>query len=94
MLPGMSKALKDIDLDDDSFKPIEAIIKSMTAAERDTPEIINGSRKKRIADGSGTTVQEVNNLIKQFGDMRKMMKTMNKMGPGKMKMPNMNMFGR
>lgn len=94
MLPGMSKALKDIDLDDDSFKPIEAIIKSMTPAERDTPEIINGSRKKRIADGSGTTVQEVNNLIKQFGDMRKMMKTMNKMGPGKMKMPNMNMFGR
>lgn len=94
MLPGMGKALKDIDLDDDSFKPIEAIIKSMTPAERDTPEIINGSRKKRIADGSGTTVQEVNNLIKQFGDMRKMMKTMNKMGPGKMKMPNMNMFGR
>ncbi len=94
MLPGMGKALKDIDLDDDSFKPIEAIIKSMTPAERNTPEIINGSRKKRIADGSGTTVQDVNNLIKQFGDMRKMMKTMNKMGPGKMKMPNMNMFGR
>ena len=94
MLPGMGKALKDIDLDDDSFKPIEAIIKSMTPAERNTPEIINGSRKKRIADGSGTTVQDVNNLIKQFGDMRKMMKTMNKMGPGKMKMPNMNMFGK
>lgn len=94
MLPGMGKALKDIDVDDDSFKPIEAIIKSMTPAERNTPEIINGSRKKRIADGSGTTVQDVNNLIKQFGDMRKMMKTMNKMGPGKMKMPNMNMFGR
>jgi len=94
MLPGMGKALKDIDLDDDSFKPIEAIIKSMTPAERNTPEIINGSRKKRIADGSGTTVQDVNNLIKQFGDMRKMMKTMNKMGPGKMKLPNMNMLGR
>ena len=94
MLPGMNKALKDIDLDDDSFKPIEAIIRSMTIEERNAPEIINGSRRKRIAEGSGTSVQEVNNLIKQFGDMRKMMKTMNKMGAGKMKLPNMNMFGR
>lgn len=95
MLPGMNKALKDIDLDDDSFKPIEAIIRSMTLEERNAPEIINGSRRKRIADGSGTSVQEVNNLIKQFGDMRKMMKTMNKMGgAGKMRLPNMNAFGR
>ena len=94
MLPGMGKVLKDVDIDDDSFKPIEAIIKSMTIEERNSPDIINGSRRKRIADGSGTSVQEVNNLIKQFGDMRKMMKTMNKMGPGKMKLPNMNMFGR
>lgn len=95
MLPGMSKMMKDIDIDDDSFKPIEAIIRSMTIEERNNPEILNGSRRKRIADGSGTSVQEVNNLIKQFGDMRKMMKTMNKMsGSGKMRIPNMNMFRR
>ncbi len=86
MLPGMNKMMKDIDIDDDSFKPIEAIIRSMTIEERNNPEILNGSRRKRIADGSGTSVQEVNNLIKQFGDMRKMMKTMNKMsGSGKMR---------
>ena len=95
MLPGMSKMMKDIDIDDDSFKPIEAIIRSMTIEERNAPEILNGSRRKRIAEGSGTSVQEVNNLIKQFGDMRKMMKTMNKMsGSGKMRLPNMNMFKR
>ncbi len=95
MLPGMNKMMKDIDIDDDSFKPIEAIIRSMTIEERNNPEILNGSRRKRIADGSGTSVQEVNNLIKQFGDMRKMMKTMNKMsGSGKMRLPNMNMFRR
>ena len=80
MIPGMGKALKDVDLDNESFRSIEAIIKSMTPDERTTPEIINGSRKKRIADGSGTSVQEVNNLLKQFNDMRKMMKTVNKMG--------------
>ncbi|MCB0497370.1 MAG: signal recognition particle protein [Cyclobacteriaceae bacterium] len=80
MIPGMGKAMKDVDLDDDSFKPVEAIIRSMTPVERENPNIINGSRRKRIANGSGTSVQEVNNLLKQFGDMRKMMKTMNKMG--------------
>ena len=80
MIPGMGKAVKDVDLDDESFKPVEAIIRSMTPKERTRPEIINGSRKKRIAKGSGTSVPEVNNLLKQFGDMRKMMKTMNKMG--------------
>ncbi len=80
MIPGMGKALKDVDLDNESFKPIEAIIKSMTQQEKSSPEIINGSRKKRIADGSGTSVQEVNNLLRQFNDMRKMMKTVNKMG--------------
>ncbi|MCB0505789.1 MAG: signal recognition particle protein [Cyclobacteriaceae bacterium] len=80
MIPGMGKAMKDVDLDDDSFKPVEAIIRSMTPTERVNPDIINGSRRKRIAGGSGTSVQEVNNLLKQFGDMRKMMKTMNKMG--------------
>ncbi len=94
MIPGMGKALKDIDVDDDSFKPIEAIIKSMTKKERETPDIINGSRRKRIAAGSGTSVQQVNNLIKQFGDMRKMMKTMNKMGGGKKGLAALNPFGR
>ena len=80
MIPGMGKALKGVDLDDDSFKPIEAIIKSMTKDERANPEVLNGSRRKRIAEGSGTSIQQVNNLMKQFGDMRKMMKAMNKMG--------------
>ena len=74
MIPGVGKAVKDIDIDNNSFKGIEAIIKSMTAHERTDPSILNGSRKKRIADGSGTNIQEVNKLIKQFEDMRKMMK--------------------
>lgn len=94
MIPGMGKALKNIDVDDDSFKPIEAIIRSMTPDERDNPDIINGSRRKRIANGSGTSIQEVNNLLKQFGDMRKLMKTMNKMGGGRKGLANMNMFGK
>ena len=76
MLPGMGKALKDVDIDDDAFKHIEAIIHSMTLEERENPEVLNGSRKKRIATGSGTSVQEVNRLIKQFDDTRKMMKMM------------------
>ncbi len=80
MIPGVGKAIKDIDIDDDSFRPIEAIIKSMTKQERANPDLLNGSRRKRIADGSGTSIQQVNNLLKQFGEMRKMMKTMNKMG--------------
>jgi signal recognition particle subunit SRP54 len=79
MIPGMGKAIKDVDIDDDSFKPIEAIIHSMTPYERSHPEALNGSRKKRIAQGSGTSIQEVNNLMKQFSGMRKMMRTMNKM---------------
>jgi len=79
MIPGMGSAMKDLDVDNDSFKPIEAIIQSMTKKERETPGIIDGSRKKRIANGSGTSVQEVNNLIKQFDEMRKMMKKMNTM---------------
>ena len=83
MIPGMGKALKDVDIDDDSLKPIEAIIKSMTPQERSNPDIINGSRRQRIANGSGTSVQEVNQLLKQFQQMRKMMKTMNKMGGAK-----------
>jgi signal recognition particle subunit SRP54 len=76
MIPGVGKALKNIDIDDDAFKGIEAIIHSMTPAERDEPAIINGSRRKRIASGSGTTIQEVNRLIKQFEETRKMMKMM------------------
>lgn len=83
MIPGMGKAIKDVDIDDDTLKPIEAIIKSMTPKERENPDVINGSRRTRIAKGSGTSVQEVNQLLKQFQQMRKMMKTMNKMGGAK-----------
>lgn len=74
MIPGMSKAVKDMDFDNDSFKGIEAIIGSMSPEERDNPSVINGSRRKRIATGSGTSITEVNRLIKQFDDTRKMMK--------------------
>ena len=76
MIPGMGKALKGVDIDDDAFKGIEAMIKSMTLEERSNPKILNGSRRKRIANGSGTSIQEVNQLIKQFGQMGKMMKMM------------------
>ncbi|HLV52983.1 MAG TPA: hypothetical protein VKY29_03110 [Cryomorphaceae bacterium] len=76
MIPGMGKAIKNLDIDDDAFKSIEAMIHSMTPAEREDHRIINGSRRKRIAMGSGTTVQEVNNLIKQFDETRKMMQMM------------------
>ncbi|MBO5805061.1 MAG: signal recognition particle protein [Bacteroidales bacterium] len=75
MIPGMAKAIKDVDIDNNSFKSIEAIILSMTLEERDNPQIINGSRRRRIALGSGTTVVEVNRLLKQFEDTRKIMKT-------------------
>lgn len=74
MIPGVGKALKDIDIDDNAFKSIEAIIYSMTPAEREDPAILNGTRRKRIANGSGTDIQEVNRLIKQFDETRKMMK--------------------
>jgi len=74
MIPGMGKALKDIDMDNSSFKSIEAIIQSMTVEEKDNPAILNGSRRKRIAAGSGTSIAEVNRLIKQFEDTRKVMK--------------------
>jgi len=76
MIPGMGKAMKNLDLDDDAFKGIEAIIHSMTIEERNNPVILNGSRRKRIALGSGTSVQEVNQLVKQFDETRKMMKLM------------------
>ena len=75
MIPGVGKAIKDIDMDNDSFKGIEAIILSMTPYEREHPECLNGSRRKRIADGSGTSLPEVNKLLKQFEGTRKMMKT-------------------
>ncbi len=76
MIPGMNKAVKDVDIDDDAFKGIEAIISSMTPKERENPSIINGSRRRRIAKGSGTTIADVNKLMKQFNDMVKMMKMM------------------
>ena len=84
MIPGAGKALKDVDIDDDAFKGIEAIIHSMTPKERTEPAIINGSRKKRIASGSGTSVQQVNQLLKQFDQMSKMMKMMQGGGGRKM----------
>jgi len=76
MVPGMGKALKDVDIDDDAFKGLEAIIQSMTPQERKTPSLINGSRRQRIAAGSGSSIQEVNSLLKQFHSSSKMMKMM------------------
>ena len=90
MIPGVGKAIKDVDIDNNAFKSIEAIIQSMTKKEREQPDLINGNRKKRIADGSGTTIQDVNKLIKQFDDMRKMMKMMQN---GNMKNMMRNMQG-
>ncbi len=96
MIPGVGKAIKDVDIDDDAFKSIEAIIHSMTPKERANPQILNQSRRMRIARGSGTTVQEVNRLIKQFDQMRKMMQMVTNtskmnmmMNAMKGKMPNM-----
>jgi signal recognition particle subunit SRP54 len=74
MIPGVGKALKDVEIDNDAFKGIEAIISSMTPYERQNPEVINASRRQRIAKGSGTTLMEVNRLLKQFEESRKMMK--------------------
>lgn len=79
-IPGMDKAMKNINIDDNSFNKVEAIILSMTKQERNNPKVLNGSRRKRIADGSGTTVMDVNRLIKQFDDMQKMMKTFSRGG--------------
>ena len=80
MIPGVSKAIKNLDIDDNAFKGIEAIISSMTPAERSNPVLLNGSRRKRIAEGSGTTVMEVNRLLKQFDETRKIMKMVAKGG--------------
>ena len=84
MIPGVGKAIKDVDIDDNAFKSIEAIISSMTPKERTHPEIINQSRRTRIAKGSGTTIQDVNRLLKQFDQMRKMMKIVTGMNNSKM----------
>jgi signal recognition particle subunit SRP54 len=89
MIPGVGKAVKDLDISDDAFKGIEAIINSMTPAERKTPDIINGNRRKRIAMGSGTDIQQVNQLLKQFEEMRKMMRSMNKLQGAGRAMPKM-----
>ena len=80
MIPGVGKSIKNLDIDDDAFKGIEAIISSMTPEERSNPVLLNGSRRKRIAEGSGTTVMEVNRLLKQFDETRKVMKTVAKGG--------------
>jgi signal recognition particle subunit SRP54 len=94
MIPGVGKAIKDVDISDDAFKGIEAIIKSMTPYERNNPDEISASRKKRIANGSGKTVEDVNAFLKQFEQMRQMMKMMNKMPMGMGKMPGMGMGRR
>ncbi|MBP7219642.1 MAG: signal recognition particle protein [Paludibacteraceae bacterium] len=80
MIPGMGKAMKDVDIKDDAFKGIEAMIQSMTPAERENPQLLNGTRKMRIANGSGTSIQEVNKLIKQFDGIRKMMRMVQRNG--------------
>ena len=84
MIPGVGKAIKDIDIDDDAFKSIEAIIHSMTPEERSNPGVLNGSRRNRIAKGSGTTIQEVNRLLKQFDQTRKMMRMVTGGGANKL----------
>lgn len=93
MIPGMGKAIKNMDIDDDAFKGIEAIIQSMTKEERENPKVLNGSRRRRIAKGSGTEVKEVNQLIKQFSQTSKMMKAMTK-GGGKKAMQMMQNMQR
>ncbi len=92
MIPGVGKAIKDIDISDDAFKGIEAMINSMTPYERNNPDVIDGSRRKRIASGSGKDIAEVNAFMKQFDQMRQMMGQMNKMKGmmgGGMGMPGM-----
>ncbi|MGH2622895.1 MAG: signal recognition particle protein [Sphingobacterium sp.] len=89
MIPGVGKAIKDVEIDDDAFKPIEAIIDSMTPFERSNPDVIDQKRRMRIAKGSGTDINEVNKLMKQFGDMRKVMKQMSNPGMAAKMMRNM-----
>ena len=94
MIPGVGKALKNVDIDDDAFKGIEAIIYSMTPLERENPSLLNGSRRKRIAGGSGSDIQDVNRLIKQFDETRKLMKMMSKGGKMSRMMGNLPMGKR
>ena len=94
MIPGVGKAIKDVDINEDAFKGIEAIIQSMTPAERGNPELINGSRRQRISKGSGREIQEVNKLMKQFEDMRKMMKMMGNKDQMRSMMKNMQNMPR
>lgn len=89
MIPGMGSKIKDLDISDDSFKGIEALINSMTPAERSNPDLIDGSRKKRIAQGAGKDLQELNNFLKQFEQMRAMMKNMSKLGRSGPALPGM-----
>lgn len=89
MVPGMSKALKGVDIDDDAFVQVEAIIRSMTPKERTNPKLLDNSRKKRVAKGSGTQVEDINKLLKQFEDMKKVMNMMSKGGRGRMPIPGM-----
>jgi signal recognition particle subunit SRP54 len=84
MIPGMNKAVKNADVDEKQIVKVESIIQSMTLAERGNPKILNGSRRKRIARGSGNTIQDVNRLLKQFKEMQKMMKMLNAKGGKKM----------
>ena len=94
MIPGMDKMMRGVEISDDIFKQTEVIISSMTPAEREHPEIINPSRKARIAAGSGTTLQDVNRLLKQFEDMRKVMKMAAGAGNKRMPMRGMPMMPR
>ena len=94
MIPGIGKAIKDVDINEDAFKYIEAIIQSMTPAERSNPDIINGSRRQRIANGSGRGIQEVNKLLKQFEETRKMMRMMGNKDQMKKMMANMQNMQR
>ena len=93
MIPGVGKMMKDIDIDDDAFKGVEAIIHSMTPQERAEPALLNGRRKERVAKGSGTSIQDVNKLMKQFDDMRKMMKLMGNKQNMEKHMQNMPKMG-
>jgi signal recognition particle subunit SRP54 len=96
MIPGVGKAVKNMDIDDDAFKHIEAIIQSMTPHERENPDLINGNRRKRIANGAGRDIAEVNKLLKQFEETRKMMRMMqdkNAMARMMRNMPNMGKMG-
>jgi signal recognition particle subunit SRP54 len=96
MIPGMGKLTRNLDIQDDAFKHVKALIQSMTAKERENPRLLNGSRRRRIAEGAGRPVREVNDLLKHFEQMKKTMRQMNKMqGGGKMRaMRNMNMLGK